>query len=1013
MDIETVTKLISRSGLFDSYFYIKRYPDVVRSGSNPLEHFVHFGMHEMRHPSERFDPHWYSRYYEDVEKSDMNPLMHYILYGIEEGRYATYEEMVRKVGDFSMSIVGFDPDFLEPRTLEMGGELFEAIARGIVPFHRDFEPYDEKVYLESFPDVAFAVRAGVFPGAFDHFRISGYREIVEGRRYWKRVGEKNDSFPDRYPSVHDDGGIAGFDMDAYIDANASISESIRSGKAESAEEYLRKYGLREISEGRELFHGDFEPYDETLYITLNPDLSMALERGEFSSAFDHFRLFGYKEITAHVRSWIRRRRECDIRSSAIGPVDGSIVGVDRGVVSGWISSAGFVRPLLMADGERCEVVKIFHDSKDGRNIIRFEAHFPKISMETQEMTLYAVSGSRCRKVDTFTEPFVRPFCLDLVSSLERLYDIASKDKSILIVSGDFGESSLRILSTLEKALRGYGEIAVAGMLFGDELPDDTPIPRREAGSVTPLLFGWGEKEIVSLFASRRGIRFDMVVIVGSGIRPLTTARILSGEESVFLHLPIEERFTPQKGYENRARLYDRVSEEILSRVVSISEKPLFGEDGDISSEKLSEILESSLSRARTVPKSEIFTIPLLPSFDIFGYDLEREVLVLVWKQSDASLYGRRVDQIARKYRERYPSARVVVMEISIREDGLWDTEDPLSDASMVVERGWFKESLDEMDGVEYLMPGVRTIESPSATRHFLLTKGIVPSNSLFILFPFSEWIEDILPSLYDYDIVADIVDNRLGWRASEMERITAQYKEISLKSRLMIFNSRNNISFFRDNGLLESGGRAVHIANWYSSPYAVDGDSPANFKGVEGRYIIYSGDMNDRIDWELIEKLLYSIPKDTVLYLIGSAQRSHYEMERLLDGHENCIYLGPMDEKSLVGFVSGALFAIVPHRKEAVSRYMNPLKIYMYSSLGLESIVMRVDGLDDDMDGMVICDDHTEFVSESLKRIFLDEKGLYRGVERVDGYSGDGGERYMEIIGNIFAMKRLTKSREV
>jgi GT2 family glycosyltransferase/glycosyltransferase involved in cell wall biosynthesis len=44
------------------------------------------------------------------------------------------------------------------------------------------EEFPEKVYLEAFPDVADAVRDGLFPSAYDHFLSSGREEIERGQR---------------------------------------------------------------------------------------------------------------------------------------------------------------------------------------------------------------------------------------------------------------------------------------------------------------------------------------------------------------------------------------------------------------------------------------------------------------------------------------------------------------------------------------------------------------------------------------------------------------------------------------------------------------------------------------------------------------------------------------------------------------------------------------------------------------------------------------------------------------
>ena len=78
--------IINRSGLFDPDYYNYLYPDVYKSGINPLIHFIRFGWREGRSPSISFDTNFYLSQNNDVKKSDINPLTHWILHGLYEGR---------------------------------------------------------------------------------------------------------------------------------------------------------------------------------------------------------------------------------------------------------------------------------------------------------------------------------------------------------------------------------------------------------------------------------------------------------------------------------------------------------------------------------------------------------------------------------------------------------------------------------------------------------------------------------------------------------------------------------------------------------------------------------------------------------------------------------------------------------------------------------------------------------------------------------------------------------------
>ncbi|MEJ8823994.1 hypothetical protein WKW80_18510 [Variovorax humicola] len=78
--------LLRQSSLFDVDYYLKRYPDVVASGMDPIDHFLSFGAKENRDPSCEFSTLGYLHLHEDVAASGMNSLVHYLRHGISEGR---------------------------------------------------------------------------------------------------------------------------------------------------------------------------------------------------------------------------------------------------------------------------------------------------------------------------------------------------------------------------------------------------------------------------------------------------------------------------------------------------------------------------------------------------------------------------------------------------------------------------------------------------------------------------------------------------------------------------------------------------------------------------------------------------------------------------------------------------------------------------------------------------------------------------------------------------------------
>jgi GT2 family glycosyltransferase/glycosyltransferase involved in cell wall biosynthesis/putative intracellular protease/amidase len=72
---------VLQSGLFNAQWYLRRYPDIARSGANPLRHFTGSGASEDRVPSPAFDPEWYRQTYPEVTGTGLDAFTHYVRIG--------------------------------------------------------------------------------------------------------------------------------------------------------------------------------------------------------------------------------------------------------------------------------------------------------------------------------------------------------------------------------------------------------------------------------------------------------------------------------------------------------------------------------------------------------------------------------------------------------------------------------------------------------------------------------------------------------------------------------------------------------------------------------------------------------------------------------------------------------------------------------------------------------------------------------------------------------------------
>lgn len=87
-DLDRQAKVLLKSGLFDSEYYLRRNRDVAAADIEPVVHYLLHGASELRSPSRYFSTRWYASRYPDVAASGKNPLYHFIMSGYSEGRLA-------------------------------------------------------------------------------------------------------------------------------------------------------------------------------------------------------------------------------------------------------------------------------------------------------------------------------------------------------------------------------------------------------------------------------------------------------------------------------------------------------------------------------------------------------------------------------------------------------------------------------------------------------------------------------------------------------------------------------------------------------------------------------------------------------------------------------------------------------------------------------------------------------------------------------------------------------------
>jgi hypothetical protein len=142
-NVKSMFGYIRESNLFDSRYYLREYPDVLKVGINALFHYCMYGWKEDRFPSAEFDPIWYTSEYLHDSLEPLNPLLHYILIG----RHKNYlPKMKSKKLDTSKGIVFVDK---EPSRICLfaGYDPDGIVDDYVIDFIKELSKYSDVYYL--------------------------------------------------------------------------------------------------------------------------------------------------------------------------------------------------------------------------------------------------------------------------------------------------------------------------------------------------------------------------------------------------------------------------------------------------------------------------------------------------------------------------------------------------------------------------------------------------------------------------------------------------------------------------------------------------------------------------------------------------------------------------------------------------------------------------------------------------------------------------------------------------
>ncbi len=387
----------------------------------------------------------------------------------------------------------------------------------------------------------------------------------------------------------------------------------------------------------------------------------------------------------------------------------------------------------------------------------------------------------------------------------------------------------------------------------------------------------------------------------------------------------------------------------------------------------------------------------------------KPALLLIWKQNDAGIYGRRIDQIARSYKRIYPEHDVIILELlhkEIRAEYEKNAgNNSLSEVRNILNRIEQKETKDgyiDRDGVNYSVIQFKSSDFINISLvSFLAKRNLLPQNTIVVLFPIIRFFDKIQEILFFYKTIVDVVDNQFSWKGSSQltrEKVI-QYNQMLTHARHVVFNSAINKKHFEDQcSINDSLSKMSVVPNWYEIP-KLGYELSSTVMNNQYFNIVYSGNMNDRVNWQLINELC-DFSELIRIHLIGTAERANESFTKLLY-KPNVIYHGSCYEEVVVNLLFSANLAIMPHIADDVSNFMNPLKLHMYRAAGVPAVASKVEGIEEN-DLLDISETDEDFF-EAVKNHFNVWKNDSVSVQRLlqSDKRAENALKYVNIISHL------------
>jgi glycosyltransferase involved in cell wall biosynthesis len=335
-------------------------------------------------------------------------------------------------------------------------------------------------------------------------------------------------------------------------------------------------------------------------------------------------------------------------------------------------------------------------------------------------------------------------------------------------------------------------------------------------------------------------------------------------------------------------------------------------------------------------------------------------LAVFWKQNDTGIYGRRQDMFL-KYLEQsgrfhtivhfdQPMAAEGLLQVARRSFGTPDQNRLV--LAQTVRRLARRGDHGAVRQRTYLYAGGSASRAlrlpgrdhyPDWVRGVLEREGIGARPLLCWVYPTNTFLPDLIDALQPAVVVADVVDDNRTWYAAGTpmhDQLERNYAEVLARSDVVLANCEPVAESMRS-----FTSQVEVVPNACELPDAPAARArPSALAGLSGPIIGYAGNLSDRLDLPLLRSLARARP-DWTFVLLGSAHRDRSALD--LAREPNIRLLGPKPYDEARELIRHFDVGLIPHLDNDMTRSMNPLKAFVYCSLGVPVVSTPVANLDE------------------------------------------------------------------